>query len=206
MILQWSDWLALAGIFILGAMSPGPSLAIIIKHSLYGGRAQGMIAALSHGLGIGLYAALSMLGIASVMAAAPWLITLLQLAGAGFLLYLAFLSLRSALRKSSETLPVEQTSSNHALAWREGFLIAFLNPKVPLFFVALFSQFLSPEQSPLTKVLVASMAMGIDTFWYLLVAFILSNPKSRHFFMKMRQTIDFIFGLLLLFVASRLLF
>ena len=57
-----SLWLSLALVCMMGAMSPGPSLAVVLKHSLSGGMKNGMLAALSHGFGVGLYAAASLLG------------------------------------------------------------------------------------------------------------------------------------------------
>jgi len=201
-MLQWSEWLTLAGIFLLGAMSPGPSLAIIVKHSVFGGRQQGMIAALAHGLGIGIYAALSVIGIASIMVAVPALGSIIQAAGALFLLYLATQAGRSALRPAPATLPEPTTSGK---AWRDGFLIAFLNPKVPLFFVALFSQFFEADNALGTKGLIALLAMSIDTLWYLLVALLLSATATRQKFLTFRPWIEGTFAILLALLALRML-
>lgn len=63
-----SVWLSLALVCMMGAMSPGPSLAVVLKHTLSGGMKNGMLAALSHGIGVGLYAAASLLGLGALMA------------------------------------------------------------------------------------------------------------------------------------------
>lgn len=202
-VLQWTDWLTLAGIFVLGAMSPGPSLAVVVRHSVFGGRRDGMAAALAHGLGIGVYAGFSVVGIAALMLAWPAAVSLLQLVGAGFLLYLATQAARSAL--ASERAAAFPDAGRTARAWRDGFLIAFLNPKVALFFIALFSQFIEPGHGAITKGLIALMAMGIDTVWYLLVAVALSTTVARERFLGLRPWIEGVFAVLLAALAIRMI-
>ena len=62
-----SLWLSLVAICMMGAMSPGPSLAVVLKHSIHGSMKNGMLAALSHGVGVGFYAAASLLGLGALM-------------------------------------------------------------------------------------------------------------------------------------------
>ena len=201
-MLLWSDWLILSGICLLGAMSPGPSLAVIVRHSIHGGRRQGIIAAWSHGLGIGLYALLSVLGIAALLLAAPGLLWGLQLAGAVFLLYLAWRAGRSALLANE---PPVTTAASGQLAGRDGFLMAFLNPKTGLFFIALFSQFVVPEQSLPVKSAMALLALVIDALWYTTVAVLLSTAMVRQRFLDFRRYLEGLFALLLTALAMRML-
>ena len=58
-----TEWSKLALICILGAMSPGPSLAVILRNSISGGRKQGIFAGIGHGLGITLYALIAVFGL-----------------------------------------------------------------------------------------------------------------------------------------------
>ena len=60
--------LPLIAAFVLGAVSPGPSLAVVLRNSLSGGRRQGVLAGLGHGLGFGVYAFLSAVGISAAIA------------------------------------------------------------------------------------------------------------------------------------------
>jgi threonine/homoserine/homoserine lactone efflux protein len=198
----WTDWLTLAGICILGAMSPGPSLAVIVRHSVHGGRRQGMIAASAHGLGIGLYALLSVLGIAALLLTAPTLLWGLQLGGALFLLYLAWQAGRRAIFATGGAVPAPASGGQ---AWRDGFLMAFLNPKAALFFIALFSQFVVAGQSLSSKVGMAALAMGIDTAWYLLVALLLGSTAARQRFLQLQRQLEALFALLLAALALRML-
>ena len=69
--MTFTTWLTVASICLLGAMSPGPSLAVVLKQTLSGGRKTGLFAAITHGLGIGLYALLCISGIAVMIVASP---------------------------------------------------------------------------------------------------------------------------------------
>ena len=60
-------WLALAVVFILGAMSPGPSLAVVLSNTISGGRSQGVATGIGHGVGFGIYAFLAALGLATAL-------------------------------------------------------------------------------------------------------------------------------------------
>ena len=53
---------------------------------------------------------------------------------------------------------------------RDGFLIVFFNPKIIVFFLAVFSQFLSADQSVATQITAAAVAGVLDAAWYALVA------------------------------------
>ena len=58
-----TTWLSLLAISALGAMSPGPSLAMVVKHSLAGGRTNGIATAWAHASGIAIYAFITLIGL-----------------------------------------------------------------------------------------------------------------------------------------------
>ena len=88
-------WLTVVSICLLGAMSPGPSLAVVLKQTISGGRKTGLVAATTHGLGIGLYALLCISGIAFMITTSPVLFKGLQWAGAGYLVWIGIQGLRA---------------------------------------------------------------------------------------------------------------
>ena len=116
-------------------MSPGPSLAVVLKHSLSGGMKNGMLAALSHGFGVGLYAAASLLGLGALMLQFPTVYQFLVYLGAT---YLAYLGLKILFSKPNDSeLHIQQNDVSSSKALQDGFAIAFLNPKLAIFFLAL---------------------------------------------------------------------
>ena len=66
-VLGTGSWIAVAITCLLVAMSPGPSLAIVVNHSRLGGRIVGVCVALSHGLGIGIYALVTAFGLSEII-------------------------------------------------------------------------------------------------------------------------------------------
>lgn len=195
-----ATWLTVVTICVLGAMSPGPSLALVLKQTLSGGRRNGVITALSHGLGIGIYAFLSILGLAAIITASPTAFALLQWGGAG---YLAWLGLKGLMARPSndETLPEPPTTRSAA---RDGFMIAFLNPKIAVFFLALFSQVVGTDTTLLAKAGYASTALVIDTGWYLLVAWLFSSPRWLAALQRRAVWFERVFGAVLVGLAGRL--
>ena len=165
------DFAALAPIIVvlcLGAMSPGPSLAVLIRNTMEGGKRRGVACGLGHGIGFGIYAFIAVSGIAQLKARAGGAAEILEIVGGLFLLLLAALMLRG----SSDEVE-HQTSERRGFA--EGFLIAFLNPKILAFLLAVFSQFVQPDFTFGERAMVAGIAMLIDGGWYILVALVISG-------------------------------
>jgi len=181
-------------------MSPGPSLAVVMRHALNGGRRNGCIAAIAHGSGIGLYALLCISGLAVLITTSALLFKSFQWAGAIYLAWLGFKSLRA---KPAEAGPLPAATTGSSAA-RDGFLIVFLNPKVAVFFIALFSQVIGPATPWLERGLYAGTAWILDTAWYLLVAVMVTQPKWLGALQKHAVWIDRAFGLILLALAAKL--
>ncbi len=119
-------WLSLLTISALGAMSPGPSLAMVAKHSLAGGRSNGISTAWAHAAGIAIYAFITLIGLAVLLQQSPLLFTSISYAGAAYLAYLGVNAL------ASKGGVAEKLQSGRAVSLRqsakEGFLISLLKP------------------------------------------------------------------------------
>ncbi len=197
-------WLSLATICILGAMSPGPSLAVVLKNTLAGGRAEGVKTALAHGFGVGLYAFATVAGLAVLIVGSPLAFTIIQWLGALFLGYLGVKALIGSTGLS-EAAQTDTDSVYTGNGLRSGFLTAFLNPKLAIFFTALFSQFVSAQAQLPEKVIMVLTAGFIDAAWYLLVVLVLSHFKVIGVLQNRAFLLEKLFGLLLLFLAVRIL-
>ncbi|MBU0943222.1 MAG: LysE family translocator [Proteobacteria bacterium] len=197
-------WFSLATICTLGAMSPGPSLAIVLKNTLAAGRSEGVRTALAHGFGVGLYAFATAAGLAVLITGSPLLFTIVQWLGAFFLAYLGCKALfgHSALADSAQT---EADGSCRINGLRSGFLTAFLNPKLAIFFAALFSQFVSVQAGMGEKMIMALTAATIDASWYILVALLLSHSWVLALLRRKAGLLDKTFGVLLLGLAIRVI-
>ena len=200
--IELSFWATVFTACLFGAMSPGPSLAVVINHTLATGRLAGSYAAISHGIGIGIYALITAFGLSAVIEQNPVVFETTQFLGSLFLLYLGVKLIFSS-KKIEEVGLASVPSSSNMLAIRDGLGIALINPKILLFFTALFSQFVQIESSFVDKIILAIIAGGVDTLWYLLVVTIVSRSGSMARYQRASGFFDKIFGVLLVFIAFR---
>ena len=201
-------WLLLATTLLAGAMSPGPSVALVLRTAMSHGRSSALTVALAHGVGIGVYALAVVLGLGVLIQNSGFLNNFLQLGGALFLLYLGCRMLLGGMTALINGTQQGQDTSDHVTKgadsmaprhWQHalnGFLIVFFNPKVVLFFVAIFSQFLSSDQLLSTQLFAAGLAGLIDAAWYALVAILASNYRFALMLNRFSPLVDSAFGTL----------
>lgn len=194
-------WLSLFIVCLLGAMSPGPSLAVVAKHSLAGGRKNGIAAAWAHALGIGIYAIISLVGLAVVLQKSELLFKSISLAGAVYLAYLGVNALRSKGGVAAKLGGGEETSVMQSA--REGFLISILNPKIALFFIALFSQFVALGNELSNQLIIVATPLLLDGLWYTLITLVLSSSRVVERIRARAVLIDRLSGVFLILLAVR---
>lgn len=199
--MEFSSWLALAAICVMGAISPGPSLAVVIRNTVKGGQGHGVVTALGHGFGVGLYALITALGLALLITRNPLLFDIIRYGGAAFL---AWLGVKALLARQATG---DTTISDHPVRGRqgafEGFMVAFLNPQLAIFFVALFSQFVQADTGWQQGGVMMLTAGGIDALWYVLVALLLSRGPVLVWLKAKSGIIDKLSGLVLLALALK---
>ena len=197
------DFTALVGVSLvcaMGAMSPGPSLAVVLRNTISGGRTQGVMTGIGHGIGFGIYAMLAVTGLSAILIADESKFELLQWSGAVVLLWLSYNML--TYQPSGDK---EEHQSSGRRGFVEGFMIAFLNPKILVFLVAVFSQFLDPQMTDIDRVIMALIAGLIDTVWYVLVAAVLSGTVIIDKLRENSTLIDRMIGTVLLVLALALI-
>ena len=184
----------------MGAISPGPSLAVVLRNTISGGRTQGVMTGIGHGIGLGIYAFIAVMGLSSLLLANKQIFNLIQWAGALVLIWLAF---------NMITYNPSDSSKEHEGSGRrgflEGFMIAFLNPKILVFMVAVFSQFINPDITNSGRFIMAIMAGVIDTTWYVLVAAVLAGTPIVDKLRVNAVMIDRSIGMVLLMLAILLI-
>ncbi len=190
-------WLSLFGICLLGAMSPGPSLAVVMGTTLGRGRRAGYGAALGHGLGVGLYAGLTVSGLAVLLTRSPALFLGVQLASALYLLWLGWGALRGSGGPAAPAGALKRAGRGPL----DGFLVAFLNPKLAVFMLALFSQFLEAGSGIAWKGVMTATAGVTDAAWYVFVVRLLSVGGLLDKLEANAWAIDRLFGVILIGLA-----
>jgi threonine/homoserine/homoserine lactone efflux protein len=153
------------------AVTPGPAVIYLVTRTLMQGRRAGLASIGGVALGNLGNAAIASLGLAVVFAVSARAFTVVKLAGAAYLVYLGVRELRRA-GGAARAVPIEPAASTKA--FRDGFLVALLNPKTALFFAAFLPQFVDPAGSPLAQSLGLSvifvMIAGCTDTLYVLAA------------------------------------
>ena len=196
------DYDNLAGIAVvcmMGAISPGPSLAVVVRNTISGGRREGVLTSLGHGIGFGIYALIAVIGMSTLLTNDK-AFQALQWGGAGLLVLLGIMMIKSEPKSEDE---YEKSGRR---GFTEGFMMAFLNPKILVFLTAVFSQFLWVDITLREQIAVGVMGGIIDGVWYVLVALALAGTPLIDGLRKNAAIVDRGIGTMLLIVAAMLIF
>lgn len=174
--LAWEAIFAAGTFFFLGAISPGPSVMVVIRNTIIGGRSQGVACAIGHGIGFGIYAGSAVFGLIVLLENAPDVFFILQLIGVGLLIWYGYLMWNDEV--NLEDNDEFDNSKIRRQGFIEGFSIAFFNPKIALFLVAILAQVLEPGMGLGTKLVIGILGMSIDMGWYLFVALALTGTGA----------------------------
>ena len=152
---------------------------------------------------IGLFAFATAFGLVVIVERNPLIFNTVQIAGCVFLIWMAVKLLFTTANR--EIVSVVTAQSSKWLAARDGLLIALVNPKIIIFFSALFSQFVDASSQLWEKTLLALIAGTVDMLWYMLMAVVISNSSSNetglNVYRKYGQWLDKLFAVVLLVIA-----
>ena len=194
-------WVQFAAICLIGAMSPGPSMALIIRNSIKYGRLSGILFSLGHAIGIGIYATASLLGLQFILINNLFLFNAIQFCGSVFLLILGILFLRDTAHNLS--LENEQKNVNSLI---QGFAISILNPKILIWFAAIFSQFIEISSTNFVKLGMVLIASSIDGLWYIILTIVVTGFGLKQFLENNANIIQKISGIVLIFISIFILY
>jgi len=189
-------WVQFAAICLIGAMSPGPSMALIIRNSIKYGRLSGILFSLGHAIGIGVYATVSVLGLQFILTNNLFLFNAIQFCGSVFLLILGILFLRDTAHNLS--LEKEQKNVNSFI---QGFAISILNPKILIWFAAIFSQFIEISSTNFVKLAMVLIASSIDGLWYIILTIVVTGFGLKQFLEHNTNIIQKISGVVLISIS-----
>ncbi len=125
-------------------IAPGPDNTFVVAQGISRGRRAAICAALGMCSGVSVHTTAAALGISALLYSSTTAFTLLKYAGAAYLLYLAYKTLKERVDLSSQK--AMDTQSGWVL-FRRGFLMNVINPKVALFFLAFLPQFVSKSSN-----------------------------------------------------------
>lgn len=191
---------------VILAITPGPNMIYLISRTLSQGKKAGLISLLGVMVGFLFHILLVSFGLTAVLFTIPYAYTILKWTGALYLVYLAFQAVKPNGRNIfdvEQTLKIDKPSKLFSI----GFLTNVLNPKVAVFYLSLFPQFIKPMHG---SVLLQSLTLGTTQ---LIVSFlnnlliILFAAKLASFFQKQPFWVKiqkWFMGSVLLFLAVKM--
>lgn len=150
-----ANLLAFAAVALGMVLTPGPNMVYLISRSICQGPVAGMISLGGVALGFVFYMLCAAFGITAMLMAVPYAYDALRIAGAGYLLWLAWQAVRPGGRSAFQIRDLPRDGPRKLFAM--GFLTNLLNPKIAILYLSLLPQFIRPE---LGNVLAQSLVLG----------------------------------------------
>jgi len=203
MDLYLTQWLTLIAVFFLAVLSPGPDFVMAVRNSVIYSRRAGLWTALGFGLGVLVHVTYTIFGISAIIAQSILVFNIIKWAGALYLIYFGFMALRS--KGMGQKVIDEATAKSGSAkgmsdirALRAGFLTNVLNPKATLFFLAIFSQIISPQTPFIWQAVYGLTCSFMVTIWFSAVTMVLTHKHVQAVFLKATKWIDRVCGVMLI--------
>ena len=168
-------------------IAPGPDNIFVVTQGITRGRRPAIVTALGMCSGISVHTIAAAFGISAVFYSSVIAFNVVKYAGAAYLLYLAYKTLRD---RSTIKLPLADDRPDAAL-FKRGFIMNVLNPKVAMFFLAFLPQFVTPNTGyfPLQMLLLGFLFMVQAVVIFCLIGyfsgtiggFLLARPKTAKY-------------------------
>ncbi|GAC66532.1 LysE family translocator [Gordonia soli] len=167
--MQFTLLAGFVGVALVAYLVPGPDWLIVVRGATMSAR-HGAITGLGTQAGLLVHGLLATVGVSAVVAAAPWALLAIQVAGA---IYIGYLGI-SGLRRRGADAEVGPTG------WRQAFVTNLTNPKVIVFFVAVAPQFVDTGSAVWPQMLVLTVVdVVIGIIWWVLLAYLLRPVIAR---------------------------
>ncbi len=182
---------------LFGAMSPGPSMAVVINNAVFKNRYHGVLTSIGHGLGITIYAIFAVIGIGLIINTNILIFNGMKIISIMFLIYLGFKAITNKEKVNFENKEL----SGRATSFFQGLSIAILNPKILVWFVALYSQFMSKSNDFLFNTYLVLIAGVIDTCWYILLTIMATSDVALRYLKSKSDILQKLLGFIFIMIG-----
>lgn len=182
---------------LIGAISPGPAFVMTVRTAAVEGFRSAVLAAVGLGTGAVCWALAALLGLNVLFQVAPSALLAFKLAGAAFLFWIAWQTFRHAdapLPQVDAEAPAPRTVRS---AFGLGLLTQIANPKIAVFFGAVFVGMV-PQDAPMWAMAAILVMIFVDeVLWYAFVGRVFSLAHVRAFYGRVKRWVDRAFGALI---------
>ena len=186
---------------LFGAMSPGPSMAVVINNAIFKNRYHGVLTSIGHGLGITIYAIFAVIGIGLIINTNILIFNGMKIISIMFLIYLGLKAITNKEKVNFENNEL----SGRATSFFQGLSIAILNPKILVWFVAIYSQFMSKSNDFLFNTYLVLIAGVIDTCWYILLTIMATSNVALRYLKSKSDILQKLLGFIFIMIGMVLI-
>ena len=186
---------------LFGAMSPGPSMAVVINNAVFKNRYHGVLTSIGHGLGITIYAIFAVIGIGLIINTNILIFNGMKIISIMFLIYLGLKAITNKEKVNFENKEL----SGRATSFFQGLSIAILNPKILVWFVAIYSQFMSKSNDFLFNTYLVLIAGVIDTCWYILLTIMATSDVALRYLKSKSDILQKLLGFIFIIIGMVLI-
>ena len=186
---------------LFGAMSPGPSMAVVINNAIFKNRYHGVLTSIGHGLGITIYAIFAVIGIGLIINTNILIFNGMKIISIMFLIYLGLKAITNKEKVNFENNEL----SGRATSFFQGLSIAILNPKILVWFVAIYSQFMSKSNDFLFNTYLVLIAGVIDTCWYILLTIMATSDVALRYLKSKSDILQKLLGFIFIMIGMVLI-
>ncbi|MGV6839734.1 MAG: LysE family translocator [Planktomarina sp.] len=196
-------FLTLVAVHFAAAVSPGPSFVMMLRTVPASGARAGAAMAVAFGIGAAIWAGLAMFGLDIVFQTVPAALTALKYAGAAFLVFIAYVTIKGA-RQPLPDVDADPNAKGTLAAFKLGLITQLANPNPAIFFGAVFVALVPPGAPLWIKGLILLTICVVEALWYIAVALLLSRPSARKVYGRWKPVLDVCFGAVLGLFALQL--
>ena len=182
--------ISILGVFLLGAISPGPSFVVVSRIAISRSRMDGVMAAIGMGIGGFVFAAVAVAGLTAILLQVEWLNIALRLAGGAYLLWLGI----NIWRAAPEQLEVADIASERqSTLWASllrALCVQLSNPKTALVYASMFAALLPSPTPSWMYFALPPMLFLIEFTWYTVVAVGFSSRAPKAAYLRLKIWID----------------
>ncbi|GIU28625.1 lysine transporter LysE [Shewanella colwelliana] len=192
-----------AGIVFLIAIVPGPNALLVLFTALTRSRTLAFSNILGVSSGFMVHAFISAQGLSLILSQSSWAFLMLKYVGVAYLTYLGISSIRAGLTTQAiamlptDNRETEQTDKRYSSLlshFTKGFLTNMLNPKIILFYLSIFPQFVSVESVVSDSLLLGGIQSVVVSSWFLVVIMLAQKFKALLNHVKAAKAIRYLTG------------
>lgn len=188
--------------YLLAAMIPGPSLALIIKNGILHSRLASIQACIGTIVGTALQSGFIIIGLIFIDNNSIFFKTIKILCS----VYLIYLGFKTLLSNKFSITNSNNIKMNRLGYFFEGFLVEFLNPLAFTFFISIMTIIISPQEPWYIKITYWIEIIILGSVWFLTVALVLSSEKITFYTKRFSKLLEILAGVIFILFGGKMFY